>query len=281
MSQELCVVCHDKVQGFRPFWPGLKKCNNCGHCVADLDAESLDLKDIYSENYFSGDEYADYLRDRRVFEKQFQDRLYEVKRFHPSGDLIEIGCAYGFFLTVAQENYRARGFDIAAGPVAHAREHLGVDAYCADFVDAALEPESVDVVVMWDTIEHLPRPDLTIDKVVRVLRPGGFLLLTTGDIESLMARMRREKWRLIHPPTHIHYFSRRTMRGMLERVGLRVVETRYVGTRRSVRQIAYSLLALGKQHGSWLYRIMADSAIGDFSFVLNTYDIMLVVGQKT
>ncbi len=281
MSQEICIVCHDEAHGFSPLWSGLKKCNKCGHCVADLDAESLNFKEIYNDGYFFGDEYADYVRDRRVFEQQFQDRLREVQRFQPSGDLIEIGCAYGFFLTVAQQSYRARGFDIAEGPVAHAREHLGVDACCADFVEAALEPESVDVVVMWDTIEHLPRPDLTIDKAVRVLRPGGFLVLTTGDIGSLMARVRREKWRLIHPPTHIHYFSRRTMRGMLERVGLRVVETRYVGTRRSVRQIAYSLLALGKQHGSWLYRIMADSAIGDFSFVLNTYDIMLVVGQKT
>src|SRR5262249_32945635 len=178
----------------------------------------------------------------RIFEQQFRDRLGTVKRFQPSGDLIEIGCAYGFFLTVAQEHYRARGFDIAAGPVAHAREHLGVDACCADFVDAALEPASVDVVVMWDTIEHLPRPDLTIDKGGGVLRPGVFLLWTTGDMESVMARVRGEKWRLIHPQTHIHYFSRKTMRDMLERVGLQVEKTGYVGTRRSVRQMAYSLL---------------------------------------
>ncbi len=248
--------------------------------MADIDAQSLTLKAIYSDSYFSGDEYVDYLSDSPVFERQFQDRLWVVKRFQPDGDLIEIGCAYGFFLAVAQEDYRVRGFDIAEGPVAYARERLGVDARCEDFLDASLEPESADVVVIWDTIEHLPRPDLTVDKVARVLRLGGFLFLTTGDIGSVLARLRRVKWRLIHPPTHLHYFSRRTIAMLLENAGLQPVEMKYVGVWRSLRQIAYSLLMLGKQRPSRLYRLIADSSLGDFSVVLNMYDIMLVVGQK-
>jgi hypothetical protein len=113
-----------------------------------------------------------------------------------------------------------------------------------------------------------------------VLKPGGFLFLTTGDIGSLIARVKRERWRLFHPPTHLHYFSRSTIARLLATAGLQVVKTRYVGVRRSVRQVVYSMLVLGKQRSSWLYDSIADSVIGDFSFVLNTYDIMLVVGQK-
>jgi len=280
MPVDICIVCHNGKKGFRSCWPGLKECNSCGYCMADMDVQNLNLREIYSDEYFSGDEYVDYLRDRPTFEKQFRARLHEMKRFQPSGNLLEIGCAYGFFLAVAQLDYRAYGFDIAEGPVTYARGELGVDARCEDFLDVPLEPDSVDVVAMWDTIEHLPRPDLTIGKVGRVLKPGGFLFLTTGDIGSLIARVKREKWRLFHPPTHLHYFSRSTIARLLETAGLRVVKTRYVGVRRSVRQVAYSLLVLGKEHSSWLYDSIADSAIGDFSFVLNTYDIMLVVGQK-
>jgi SAM-dependent methyltransferase len=251
--------------------------------MADMGASGAwsDPKAVYAEDYFRGSEYADYLRDRPLFDRQFHDRLRAMKRYQSSGDLIEIGCAYGFFLAVAQKEYSVIGFDIAGGPVAYAREHLGVDARCEDFLSASLEPETVDVVVMWDTIEHLPRPDLTLQKVARVLRPGGFLLLTTGDIGSVLAAVRRGKWRLIHPPTHLHYFSRRTIARLLSSVGLRPVETTYVGVRRSLRQIAHSLLLSGSRRPCQLYRLIAESRLGDFSLVLNTFDIMLVVADKT
>lgn len=275
----LCVVCQDTAAEFQPFWPGLKRCCQCGHCVADIDMQNLNLHTVYSESYFSGDEYENYQRDREVFEQQFKERVREVKKYQPSGTLIEIGCAYGFFLKVAQRDYQVQGFDIAAEPIRYAKEELGLNVYCEDFQNAAVALESTDVVTMWDTIEHLPRPDLFIDKAIQVLKPGGYLMLTTGDIGSLLARVQQGKWRLIHPPTHLHYFSRDTIVKLLESKGLHIVRLKYVGVRRSLRQIAYSLIVLGKRNPR-LYQLLSDSRIGNFSFVLNTYDIMLVVSQK-
>ena len=280
-SANVCAACRSKTGEFKLFWAGLKQCSHCGHCMADLDAPGLDFKTIYSDRYFSGDEYVDYLRDKIVFEKQFRDRLRKIEKFRSSGDLIEVGCAYGFFLAVAKERFRARGYDISEGPVNYARSQLGVDAHCEDIVNVPLAANSVDIVVMWDTVEHLPRPDLTLDKIGHILRPGGYLFLTTGDIGSLLARAQKAKWRLIHPPTHLHYFDRRTIAILLENSGLHPVSIEYVGTRRSVRQVAYSLLALGKQRPSRLYNFIAASPLAEMSFVLNTYDIMLVVAQKS
>ena len=47
------------------------------------------------------------------------------------------------------------------------------------------------------------------------------LALTTGDIGSVNARLRGHKWRMIHPPTHLHYFSAETMKALLDRHGFR------------------------------------------------------------
>jgi SAM-dependent methyltransferase len=248
--------------------------------MAGSGVSNLNAKAVYGTGYFHGEEYADYLQDRPAFEKQFRARLQDVKRHRNDGDLVEIGSAYGFFLAVAQESFRVRGFDVAEEPVAYAREWLGVEALCQDALDVSLEPESADVVVMWDTIEHLPRPDLVVDKVVRALRPAGLLFLTTGDIGSVLARLRRQRWRLVHPPTHIHYFSRETVARLLEERGLQPVEMRYVGVRRTLRQVMHSLLVLGKERRSRLYRLLSALRVADLSFVLNTYDILLVVGQK-
>ncbi len=62
--------------------------------------------------------------------------------------------------------------------------------------------------------------------------------------------------------------------------GLQPVESRYVGVRRSVRQIVHSLL-VGKTQPWWrLSGFVAACPIGNLSFVLNTYDIVLVVATK-
>jgi len=275
-----CVVCQRPADGFRPFWPRLKQCSACGHCMADLNICEVVPSKIYDRSYFLGSEYADYLRDRPVLERHFRDRLRDVMRFRRDGDLIEIGCAYGFFLGLARQAYRVRGYEIADEPAAYAREHLGVDARCEDFVDARVESESADIVVLWDAIEHLSRPDLTINKVAQVLRSGGFVFLTTGDIGSIVARIRREKWRLIHPPTHLHYFNRNTITRLLQNAGLRTLSISYVGVRRSLHQVLYSLLVLGKSRPSPLYRWVVNSPLAALSFELNTYDIMMVAGQK-
>ena len=249
--------------------------------MADLDTETIDVNALYNTRYFREGEYADYLRDRSLFAKLFQDRLRVVREFKKGGDLIEIGCAYGFFLAVASQYYRTIGFDIAQEPVRYAREKLGVDARCEDFASAFVQPESADVVTMWDTIEHLLRPDTTIKKAAFALRPSGLLFVTTGDIDSVLARMQREKWRIVRPPMHLHYFNRRTIATLLKKAGLRVVDTRYVGVRASVRQILYSLLVRGRCRPSRTYALLAASALADFSFVLNTYEVLLVVGQKS
>jgi hypothetical protein len=52
-----------------------------------------------------------------------------------------------------------------------------------------------------------------------LLRPGGMLYLTTCDIGSWNARLRGTHWRQIHPPSHVNYFSRRSITVVLDRTG--------------------------------------------------------------
>jgi 2-polyprenyl-3-methyl-5-hydroxy-6-metoxy-1,4-benzoquinol methylase len=280
IANNLCVVCHHADGGFAPLYSGLKKCLHCGHCVADLGADSFDDQSIYNEDYFHGGDYGDYVNDRAVFSRHFEDRLREVMTFCPGGVLMDVGCAYGFFLDVARKAFQAVGFDICEVPVRYARETLGLDARHADFTAGSAESASADAITLWDTIEHLPRPDLTIEQVARVLKPGGHVFVTTGDMGSVMARARGPKWRMIHPPTHIHYFSKKTLARLLEAHGLEVVFRKYVGVRRSLQQVAFGLLNLGRTKPSKLYRRIANWRIMHASFVLNTYDIVLMVARK-
>lgn len=149
--------------------------------------------------------------------------LVQMARYAPpGGELLEIGCAYGFFLDEARHSYaKVSGIDIAGAAIQHAKRTLGLDVEARDFLE--LPPgRRADVICLWDTVEHLPRPEAVLEKARDVLAPGGWLFLTTGDIGSLNARLRGSRWRHIHPPSHLHYFSRATMRRLLERLGYEV-----------------------------------------------------------
>lgn len=274
-----CVVCRSNQ--FKPLWRELQQCLTCGHVMANIDLESLQPAALYNDDYFSGDEYADYLRDRKTLERNFSARLKEVRRVHNGGALIEIGCAYGYFLNLARAYFSVRGFDIAESALKHAKNVFGLPVENSDFLDARLENETADVIVMWDTIEHLLRPDLVVSKASKVLKDGGSLFLTTGDIGSLLARLRGKNWRLIHPPTHLHYFNKDSIRRLLKDAGLETTVVKYVPVWRSLRQILYSLFALGKDEIPNFYHRVENSRIGEISIPLNTMDIMLVVGRKT
>ena len=191
--------------------------------------------------------------------------------------MLEIGCAYGFFLEFAREcGMIARGVDIASEAVQYARDKLHVDAVQGDYL--SLETGSVDVIAMWDTVEHLPRPDLFIQKAARDLNPGGMLAMTTGDIGSINARMRGRAWRMIHPPTHLHYFSAKTLGRLITGSGLEVVHLSRPGVSRRLHAILYMLFAKRpkfRRAHAVLKRLLPNIAV-----TLNLFDIMFVVAKK-
>jgi len=191
------------------------------------------------------------------------------------GKLFEIGCAYGYFLDLARCHYDASGIDICEAAVRYATTKLGVDAICGDLLELPDAHHSdIDLICMWDVIEHLERPDQYLEAARQRLKPGGVLALTTGDISSLVARVRGRHWRLICPPHHLHYFSVRTLRKLLSRVGFDVVHISHPRFARTFKS------AVGLSFSSPFVR--SALTLGgklDFSFSLNTFDLMFVIAR--
>lgn len=276
-----CVVCSSSSAG--RYYAGLVACTNCGHVCADFDLSDEELLDLYSENYFFGEEYSDYIADKNALQKNFKLRLKILQRFLISGrhkSLFEIGCAYGFFLDMARNYFETvSGIDISENGVCYARDHLGLNVLHGDLTKHDLNNQRFDVVCLWDTIEHLRCPHLYLEKISRHMDSGSLLTITTGDIQSLNARIKRDSWRLIHPPTHLHYFSNATISKMLNRYGFDVVYSRYCGFYRSLDQVAYNIFVLRKKSPriyDWLQRIK----MRDVSFYLNLYDIRYFIARK-
>lgn len=278
MDPVTCLVCG--ATHCRPYLDVLLQCRNCGFVTARTDG-AVDCRALYGGAYFKGEEYLDYSGDEAFLKKNFQRRLADVLGHTPDGRLLEIGAAYGFFLDLARRHYDVLGYEVNEEAARHARDRLGLDVRTDDFLRASDSDLGgpVDVTVMWDVIEHLEHPDRYIQRIAEVTRPGGTLHITTGDIGSALARLRGRKWRMIHPPTHLHYFDRRTLPRLLARYGFRTLDIRSVGVARSLRQILYSVLVLRLSQAAAYERVQRwlPASLG---FTLNTRDIMRIVAFR-
>jgi SAM-dependent methyltransferase len=206
-------------------WP-IVRCDVCGLVYVGRALSSEELLELYSESYWEDSEatgYAGYAEAEREKRHHFGTLLDELARRRRPGDLLEVGSAYGFFLAEAERRgWRVRGIEPSSHARAQARERFGLDVVETPLTELEPAPASQDAIVMWDVIEHLPDPRRTVEAAWERLRPGGVFALSTGDVDSLAARIHGRHWSLMTPPWHQFYFSRSTMRRLLSSVGFRV-----------------------------------------------------------
>lgn len=289
MEQEIenqsvtCLVCSGRQ--FVPLCNTiLLRCYQCGFVTANIKLSEDEIRKIYSEKYFAGEEYEDYVRDKIMLQKNFSARLKKIFSSVPQNQInnvLEIGCAYGFFgemlkKKIPQASYL--GFDASTEAVSYAKEKLGLNASAENYLDWKTEKKFTDIF-MWDVIEHLERPDKFFEKINQDSVSGSRIYITTGDIGSWLARRQGCNWRMIHPPSHLHYFSKDTITMLLKKKGFTVKKIFYSPTSRSVKGIFYSLFMLKKKYSRWTEKIY-NAIPENLSIAVNTFDIMFVIAEK-
>jgi SAM-dependent methyltransferase len=284
VTPEPCIVC--KADAWTHLYRGLVRCSHCQFVrAADLPAAD-ELARIYGPGYFHGEEYADYLGDEPAHVQNFRARFARITTVAgPIQSMFEIGCAHGLWLrTVAERGVRAAGIDISPEAVHHAAQVLGVKATLGAFEDAPIKAGEFQAYCMWDTVEHLPHPETTVAKVSSLLPWGGWLFLTTGDIGSRLARREADRWRMIHPPTHLQYFSRETLERFLARHGLAVTHVESTSVCRSLHGTLAGLKLFGSQPLRTVAGLSASliprAITTRLRFSLDLGDIMLVCARK-
>lgn len=147
---------------------------------------------------------------------------------------LDFGCGAGAFLKFLRE----RG-TIAGRPLALSGHDVGSYAdllrtrdgfRILDFEALAREPDGAyDIISMIEVIEHLPEPRAPLALVSRLLKPGGLLLLTTGNLESPIARRQGIHYRYCAPEIHVSLFNPPCLERLYRSVGLEPYRVRYRG----------------------------------------------------
>jgi 2-polyprenyl-3-methyl-5-hydroxy-6-metoxy-1,4-benzoquinol methylase len=146
------------------------------------------------------------------------DRI-EKHAMPPGRRVLDVGAAGGSFLAEARKRgYEPSGCEPSEWMCAFARDHYGLEIQPGTIDDLVRDDGSVDLLSMWDVLEHTTDPTAVLQKAHRLLAPGGVLALSVPDYGSWAARAMGRRWVFLLT-VHLYYFTRKTLAEMLRKTG--------------------------------------------------------------
>ncbi len=132
--------------------------------------------------------------------------------------LLDVGCGRGDFLMRASRcGYDVTGVDFDPETIDIARSR-GMQAYVSDINNLSHLPQ-YDVVTLSHVIEHVKDPVQSINQIYKRLKPGGYLYISTPNIDSSGRRVFKEKWRGCDFPRHLNFFNHDSLERLLTQAG--------------------------------------------------------------
>lgn len=139
------------------------------------------------------------------------------------GTLLDVGCAWGAFLDNARsKGFKVKGIEITQRTADFAIQSMGLDVTSTQFTDAPLDSNSISVVTMLHSLEHLPSPKEAMIKAYDVLKPGGLFAGIVPNIESYCSTLLEDDWDWLQPMYHYVHYSPSTLRKRLEEAGFHI-----------------------------------------------------------
>ena len=280
-----CGCCGETVQLAPLFTKNgyvIVRCRVCGLQYVNQLPAPAQLRAIYGEEFFhvgrkfSGDPASAGLINAR-------HRVEAVRRLPGIGRRrwLDVGCATGDFLVCAASVVdEVSGIELSAFAAEKARER-DLDVTTDDFLQAGVSSAAFDVVSMWDYVEHVPDPAANLEKAFDVLQPGGYLALSTGDVDSLLARLAGRFWHLMIPPRHPYFFSPVTIRRLVTAAGLDLVQIGRPGKRVPLDFAAWKLATMTLPGLSApVIQTCERLGLGRVAPSVNLFDIMTVYARK-
>lgn len=203
------------------------ECRDCGLRQINPQPSDEALAAIYGDHYYDAWGANGKSRDEVLRLKAATFERYILRDMPAHAKLLDCGAAFGTLMQVAKKmGLEPYGIELAPEAAANIMTQFGKERIFNGFFEDALFPEvtaygGFDVICMCDFIEHVRQPRAVLKKAFELLRPGGKLVITTPDSNSLSSRIMKEKW--LHQKTeHIVLFGRKSLSRLLEECGFEV-----------------------------------------------------------
>lgn len=251
------VGCNSALENTNIILPegNLKRCPACGQLLSSCGKawfdESMQEFDVPEGTLPSG-------KNKTRYHKRMGKILTEARKNVAShGEslrLLDVGCSSGALLLVAKENgFDAYGAEPAKQAAATA-QGLGFDVFPGFLQNAGYPDNHFDVITLFEVIEHLFEPTELIKEIQRILKPGGVVLIGTGNGESWTVKLLGGRWEYFDIRSHgghISFFNPKSIAILANRCGLDVhnISTKRVNLveRKDSSKVVYELAKIVRE----------------------------------
>lgn len=168
--------------------------------------------------YYESDEYISHSDSKSgvmaflyqaVKKRSLKKKVKLIQRLHSGkGSLLDIGAGTGAFLKLAKE----KGWKISGvEPNSKARALANEKKISLSKSIDQLSGQQFDVISLWHVLEHLPNLELTIQKIVNLLKEDGVLVIAVPNYNSSDAKYYKTHWAAYDVPRHLWHFSQQSM----------------------------------------------------------------------
>lgn len=251
----------------------------CQHCqlraLFPLPAKTA-IEDVYRR--VQDDEYLSIERPRRMAFTKLLQRLECFRK--PPGKLLDVGCYTGIFPLLAQEQgWDVYGVEPSMWAAGIAAKRLPGKIHQGYLEQARYPAASFDMITSWDVIEHVTDPRGELELMARLLKPGGWLFLSTMASEALIVKLLGARWPW-YMPMHLFYFTPKTLSEFVKQAGLtpRAVEAYPHYT--TVHYVLWKLEALLGPPARWSLALAKQIGLADRIVKVDMKDFFLLAAQK-
>lgn len=225
----------DRTRFTQDYSAQIVQCRTCGFIYRNPRPVATTITSTYAKDHYSAAHLQAEFDAQRSWAKHKASRLARWLPVKRTPSIIEVGSFVGGFLAAAQEHgWTVLGVD-PGKQVAEFCLARGLPVHCGTLADAPIASQSVDAVVIWNTFDQLPDPDITLESARQMLRTDGILVIRVPNgllyRHAVKSLKRNGLWRHILIATlawnnllgfpYLHGYSVGTLDRLLGRHGFR------------------------------------------------------------
>lgn len=211
----------------------LAECRHCGLRVTLSAPAESEIGPYYkSENYISHSDNKSGIINKlyhavRNWMLGYKFRLCKSKSNHKT--LLDVGSGTGYFPHyMKNKGFEVMGVEVDENARKFSLERFGLNIKTPeDLLDGRIE-QKFGLITLWHVLEHLYYPDKYIEAINQRLEDDGIILVAVPNYSSFDARFYKDYWAAYDVPRHLWHFTPLSMKYLMSRHGLEVIEKKHM-----------------------------------------------------
>ena len=155
-----------------------------------------------------------------------------ISELELNANILDFGCGPGHLISNLRDESSEDKLFFAYDSSLTARKYLNKNQIHVSDQPSQIKDNFYDLIILNHVIEHLDNPVEIVSILTSPMKSNGQMIIGTPDFLSPSAQLFRDRYRMLHEPTHISLFSLDSLLRMMRELGLQIEQRKNLfGTR--------------------------------------------------